>query len=249
MKKSNIYVLCIGLILLAFIAKYMYLTPGKLEQNQQVLSKSVVEDVKWGLNTKIDKQSLKIKSKQLNEELRDQLKVFITSKNTDKFTIIQPEYIGNDEYTFHYNFKNNKPYNLALFLEGTTLSTFTYQNENNQNDLIFPSTILTNKRSDYTISLIFGALNPKMNEKLTFHFTNFKAINHEFTKQHLYIMNMDGSSFQQLTVPDANKTDYRFTYQFPNEGNYKLWYLFTLNGKNEKLSYILNVDQKENKKE
>jgi hypothetical protein len=249
MKKYNIYALCLGLILLAFIAKYMHLTPGKLDQNQQVLSKNIVENVKWQLSPKIDKQSLIINSKQLNEELRDQLKVFITSNNTDKFTIIQPEYIGNDEYTFQYNFKKNKPYNLALFIEGTTLSTCTYQNENTQNDPIFPSTILTNKQSNYTTSLLFGALLPKANEKLTFHFTNFRAITHEFTNQHLYIMNMDGSSFQQLTVPDANKSDYRFTYQFPNEGNYKLWYLFTLNGKNEKLSYILNLDKKENKKE
>ncbi|MBP0724702.1 hypothetical protein J5Y03_05805 [Bacillus sp. RG28] len=248
MKKYNIYVLCLGLILLVFIAKYMHLTPGKLEQNQQVFSKNIVEDVKWQLSSKINNQSLKINSKQLNEELRDQIKVFITSNKTDKFTIIQPEYIGNDEYTFHYNFKKNIPYNLALFLEGTTLSTFTYQNENNQNDPIFPSTILTNKKSNYTASLLFGALSPKVNEKLTFHFTNFSATKHEFTNQHLYIMNMDGSSFQQLTVPDANKSDYRFTYHFPNEGNYKLWYLFTLNGKNEKLSYILNVDKKENKK-
>lgn len=241
--------LCLGLILLAFISKYMHLTPGKLDQNQQVFSKNIVQEVKWQLSPKIDKQKLKINSKQLNEELRDQLKIFITSNNTDKFTIIQPEYKGNNEYTFQYNFKKNNSYNLALFLEGTTLSTYTYQNENNQNNPIFPSTILTNNQSNYTTSLLFGALSPKVNEKLSFHFTNFRAIKHEFTNQHLYIMNIDGSSFQQLTVPDANKSDYRFTYQFPNEGNYKLWYLFTLNGKNEKLSYILNVDKKENKKE
>jgi len=249
MKKNNIYVLCLGLILLAFIAKYAHVTPWKLEQNQQVLSKNIVEEVKWGLNSKIDKQSLKIKSKQLNEELRDQLRVFVTSNKNDKFTVIQPEYKGNDEYTFQYKFKNHTGYNLALFIEGTTLSTYNFQDKYNENDPIFPSTILTNKRSNYTISLLFGALTPKVNKKLTFQFTKFKAIKHEFSNQHLYIMNMDGSSFQQLTVPDSNKTDYQFTYQFPVEGNYRIWYLFTLNGKNEKLSYILNLDKKESKKE
>jgi hypothetical protein len=231
------------------VAKYLHLHPWQLQQNQQVISKDIVEDIKWTVNTKKEKHFLKIKSKQLNEELRDQLKIFIASNTNNKFNIIQPEYIGEDEYTFPHKFKKNKSYNIALYIDGTTLSTYTIQNKNDQNVTIYPSTILTNKKLNYTISLLFQPLSPKIKEKLSFQFTKFKARKHQFSNQYLYIMNTDGSNFQQLSGPDSNKSKVTFNYQFPKVGTYKVWYLFTLNGKNEKLSYILNVDEIEKKKE
>jgi hypothetical protein len=244
MKIRFIATLCIGILFILLISN-RYLDSHSIQSTGKPVSSVKVQKVEWQLTSKKNTQEFNIKTKSLNVEQREKIKVFITSEKLKSYKIIEPIYNGKNRFTFKYTFKKKTPYYISIFLEDQTIDTKIFQKNKEENQELFPSTILTKKLDDFQVSLLFNSLIINNKSILTFEFDQFKSHHAKLSDHNMYIVSEDGSYFKKLNN-HSKKTKVKYELDIPKEGMYKLFYEFKLNNKNQSFTYILDVKDKDN---
>lgn len=242
MKFRFIATLCLAILIILLISNRL-LNHSILSNGNQVSSLKV-QKVNWHLTSKESSQEVSIISRSMSVPQRDNLKIFITSEKLDFYKVIDPVYNGNNHFTFKYTFKKKTPYFVSIFLNDQTIDTKIFQMNKEENDNLYPTSILTKKTSDYRVSLLYTSIFPKTKSKITFNFDQFKR-HSKFSNHQFYIIKDDGTYFKQINNPEK-KSKVKYELDLPKAGMYKIFYEFDLNDENKTFNYLLDVNDKVN---
>ncbi|WP_141523198.1 MULTISPECIES: hypothetical protein [Bacillus] len=250
--------LVIGLIALLFIVAggfYMQKYKGTTETTGDI------REVKWDIknrkgNEKVD-ISFQLFNKNNNEVrgVNDQIRAIIVDEQLKGMQQKKPTFTGNGSYKLSPGIAKDTAYTIFLYedREKTEQSfskkDFGEDDKKKQKSLV-ADTVLTKKIGDYQMSLLFGALHPNEAATLTFQFQMKKGERVKFnsdTGEHaaLYIVDEKREHFL-YAVPTNEDEQLQYRITFPEEGMYKIWGTFYLNGKKYEKEFVIQVQKRKN---
>ncbi|MBY0595506.1 hypothetical protein [Bacillus bingmayongensis] len=249
--------LVIGLIALLLIVAggfYMQKYKGTTE------TAGNIQEVKWDIKNRKGNEKTDITFQLFNKnnnEIRgvnDRIRAIIVDEQLKGIQQITPAFAGKGSYKLSSSGTKDKAYTVFLYEDhGKTERSFSKKNfggeekEKKQKNLI-EDTVLTKKIGDYQMSLLFGALHPNEAATLTFHLQMKKGESVKFSsgtgeQGSLYIVDEKREHFlYAVPVNEEEELQYRIT--FPEEGTYKIWGTFYINGKKYGKEFILQVQKR-----
>ncbi|WP_142307519.1 hypothetical protein [Bacillus pseudomycoides] len=251
--------LVIGLIALLFIV-----AGGFYMQKYKGTTATVgdIREVKWDMKNRKGNEKIDITFQLFNKnnnEIRgvnDRIRAIIVDEQLKGIQRITPAFAGNGSYKLSSGKTKDKAYTIFLYEDhGKTEQFFSRKNfgeeekEKKQKNVI-EDTVLTKKIGDYQMSLLFGALHPNEAATLTFQLQIKKGESVKFNSNTgeqatLYIIDEKREHFlYAVPVNEEEQLQYRIT--FPEEGTYKIWGTFYINGKKYEKEFILQVQKRKN---
>lgn len=249
--------LVIGLIALVFIVVggfYLQKYKGATE------TAGDIQKVKWSVKDRKGNEKVDITFQLLNKEdseirgVNDHIRAIIVDEQLKGFQQINPVFAGNGSYTFSAKVNNDAAYTVFLYEDrDETKSSFSKKDigkeeKGEKQKTLVEDTVLTKKMGDYHISLIFRALHPNEAVTLTFQLHPKEKENLKFsskTGEHaaLYIVDEKREHFfYAVPVTEEEQLQYRVT--FPEEGTYKIWGTFYINGKKYEKAFVVQVQER-----
>lgn len=249
--------LVIGLVALLLIVAggfYMQKFKGTTE------TAGDIREVKWEMKNRIGNEKIDITFQLFNKnsnEIRgvnDRIRAIIVDEQLKGIQQINPTFAGNGSYKLASRGAKDKAYTVFLYEDhGKTEQSFSKKSfgeeekEKQQKNLI-EDTVLTKKIGDYQMSLLFGALHPNEAATLTFQLQKKKGERVKFGSNTgdqgaLYIVDEKRKHFlYAVPINEEEQLAYRIT--FPEEGIYKIWGTFYINGKKYEKEFILQVQKR-----
>ncbi|MEN1935451.1 hypothetical protein AAIE21_07485 [Paenibacillus sp. 102] len=252
--------LVIGLVALLLIVAggfYMQKFKGTTE------TAGDIREVKWEMKNRIGNEKTDITFQLFNKnnnEIRgvnDRIRAIIVDEQLKGIQQINPAFAGNGSYKLAARGMKGKAYTVFLYEDhGKTEQSFSKKNfgeeekekkQKKQKNLI-EDTVLTKKIGDYQMSLLFGTLHPNEAATLTFQLQMKKGESVKFSsgtgeQGALYIVDEKREHFlYAVPVNEEEQLQYRIT--FPEEGIYKIWGTFYINGKKYEKEFILQVQKR-----
>ncbi|WP_028400440.1 hypothetical protein [Ectobacillus panaciterrae] len=259
MKKSTIGII---IVFLVFLAGFYLQKHGSFSFGAKTAS--VVDDaqVSWDVETGKTKGEQKVtftlldekgdQLRGLNDQIQNQIHALVVDDTLVHYEDIQPTFLGKGTFTFSH--KLEKPHTIFLFLEDDQTREQIARKEiavkeesktdKNKRKLALDA-LLTTKIGPYEASLIFNALKPKRQEKLTFQFQTKDVVRFQSPSgQPSRLLIVDDQKKHFLTAVPAqgnSSNQLQFSLTFPEEGHYKLWGTFYINGKAYEKSFVVQV--------
>ncbi|KEK23724.1 hypothetical protein [Bacillus gaemokensis] len=250
--------LVIGLIALLLIVAggfYMKKHQGKTETTGDV------QEVKWDIKNRKGNEKVDINFQLFNKNnnevrgVNDQIRAIIVDEQLKEMQQMKPAFAGNGSYKLSPGIEKDKAYTIFLYEDrdkteqSFSKKKFGEEEKKKQKSLVGDS-VLTKKIGDYQTSLLFGALHPNEAATLTFQFQTKKGERVKLSsntgeRAALYIIDEAREHFiYAVPVDDEEQLQYRIT--FPEEGVYKIWGDFYLNGKKYDKEFVIQVQKRKN---
>ncbi|WJE54076.1 hypothetical protein QRE66_07455 [Bacillus cereus] len=257
MAGDNLKNLVIGLIALLLIVVggfYMQKFKGTTE------TAGDIQEVKWKMKNRKGNEKIDITFQLFNKNnnevrgVNDRIRAIIVDEQFKEIQQIDPAFAGNGSYKLSLSGTKDKGYTVFLYEDqGKTEQSFSKKSfggeekEKKQKKLI-EDTVLTKKIGDYQMSLLFEALHPNEAATLTFQLQMKKGENVKFSagtgeQGALYIVDEKREHFL-YAVPVNEEEQLQYRIAFPEEGLYKIWGTFYINGKKYKKEFILQVQKR-----
>jgi len=251
--------LVIGLIaLLLIVAGGFYMQKYKGTKETAGDIREVKWDMKNGEGTEKVDIIFQLFNKNNNEirGVNDRIRAIIVDEQLKGIQHIKPAFAGNGSYKLSASGAKGKAYTVFLYEDHSkTEQSFSKKNfggeekekkQKKQKDLI-EDTVLTKKIGDYQMSLLFEALHPNEAATLTFQLQmeSVKFSSGTGENAALYIVDEKREHFlYAFPVNEEEQLQYRIT--FPEEGTYKMWGTFYINGKKYEKEFIIRVQKRKN---
>ncbi|MDM5187755.1 hypothetical protein QUF99_10580 [Bacillus sp. DX4.1] len=250
--------LVIGLIALLFIVLggfYMQKYKGTTE------TAGAIQEVKWDVKNREGNGKVDIEFQLFNKrnsEIRgvnDNIRAVIVDEQLKGVQQINPSFSGNGSYKLSTKVTKESIQTIFLYEDhGKTAQSFARKHlgeeekDKKKQKQLPVDPVLTKKIGDYQMSLLFGALHPNEAVTLTFQFQTKKGESLKLRSnsgEHaaLYIVDEKKEHFlYALPVNEEEQLQYRIT--FPEEGSYKLWGVFYINGQKHEKEFVLQVQKR-----
>ncbi|WP_141540435.1 hypothetical protein [Bacillus cereus] len=219
-----------------------------------------IREVEWEIKNRKGNEKIDITFQLFNKNnnevrgVNDRIRAIIVDEQFKKIQQINPAFAGSGSYKLSLSGMKDKGYTVFLYENrGKTEQSFSKKSfgeeekEKIQKKLI-GDTVLTKKIGDYQMSLLFGALHPNEAATLTFQLQMKKGESVKFSsgtreQGELYIVDEKREHFlYAVPVNEEEQLQYRIT--FPEEGMYKIWGTFYVNGKKYEKEFILQVQKR-----
>ncbi|KFN04139.1 hypothetical protein DJ93_3933 [Bacillus clarus] len=218
-----------------------------------------IQEVKWDIKNKKENEKVDISFQLLNKNnnevrgINDQIRVVIVDAQLKNIQQMKPTFAGNGSYKLSSNIAKDKGYTIFLYEDNNkSAESFSKKNfgeeDKKKKESLSMDTVLTKKMDDFQVSLLFGALHPNEAATLTFQFQAKKGGKVKFSSRsgehaNLYIVDEMRENFlYAVPVNDDEQLQYRII--FPEEGTYKLWGNFYLNGKKYEKEFVIQVQKR-----
>ncbi|MGN4423796.1 hypothetical protein ACTFQN_08100 [Bacillus cereus group sp. MYBK30-1] len=255
--------LVIGLIALVLIvAGGFYIK----KYQETVETTGDVQEVKWDVENKKGNEKVDISFQLLNKKnnevrgVNDQIRAVIVDEQLKNIQQMKPTFAGNGSYKLSSEVAKGEGYTIFLYEdENKSMESFSKQDlgegkkdksKDNSKKKLPIDTVLTKKIGEYQVSLLFGALHPNEAVTLTFQFQAKKGEKLKLNSgrgevDSLYIVDETREHFlYAIPVDTDEQLQYRIT--FPEEGTYKMWGNFYINGKKYEKEFTVQVQKRKN---
>ncbi|ARJ21214.1 hypothetical protein J7E43_04030 [Bacillus sp. ISL-8] len=255
--------LVIGLIALVLIvAGGFYIK----KYQETVETTGDVQEVKWEVKNKEGNEKVDISFQLLNKmnnEVRgvnDQIRAVIVDGNLKNIQQTKPIFAGNGSYKLSSDVAKGERYTIFLYEnENKSVESFAKKdfgeekketNKDKNKKKLPVDTVLTKNIGEHQVSLLFGALHPNEATTLTFQFQAKKGEKLKLNSGRgevnaLYIVDETSGHFLYAVPVDTDEQlQYRIT--FPEEGTYKIWGDFYINGKKYEKEFSIQVQKRKN---
>ncbi|WP_459501563.1 hypothetical protein [Bacillus sp. C1] len=220
-----------------------------------------IQEVKWDMENRKGNEKVAITFQLFNKDnneirgVNDHIRAIIVDEQLKGIQQITPAFAGSGSYQLSASgMKEGKGYTIFLYEDYDKTEQFFSKKDfggegkaQKQKGLT-KDTVLTKKIGEYEMSLLFETLYPNEAATLTFQLQMKKGERVQFssrTKEHatLYIVDEKREHFlYAVPVNEEEQLQYRIT--FPEEGTYKMWGTFYINGKKYEKEFILQVQKR-----
>ncbi|MFX3624723.1 MAG: hypothetical protein ACE3JP_11900 [Ectobacillus sp.] len=259
MKKVTVGII---LVFLAFLASSYFRNEGPSLFGGKKTGITNRVNVSWEIeNSKVTfvmKDSEGKQMRGLNDTFQNELRAVVVGETLEDYKEVQPDAKGAGTFTFPYEFSSKKTYTIFLYIDdGTSQEQFARtevlaadkadEQQGTAKPALQLDPLLTTKTASYEMSFIFNTLKAQQQESLTFQFQARKDSSARFQfspkkSSRLLIVDENRKHFFAV-VPAEHEQEKRMQYTviFPEEGLYKIWAVFYLNGKKYERPFVVRV--------
>lgn len=255
------------LFLVLLVAAYVHKQGGIGTERTISLAK---DEVKWDVeNAAVNKKtkiSFSIRDEKgeglrgLNDEEQNEIRAVIVPPDMKDYIEIQPVFLGKGAFMFSYIFKQkgeyavflyNKNKNLQHSFANTKIMIGEAKEQNTLKRRVLESdSLLTTEIGPYETSLVFHALRAGKTETLTFQFPHKKGALHFRSNSgelssFLFVDAAKHSLIYTVAQDNEGGNKLSLSVTFPEEGLYKMWGTFYINGREYKRAFVVQVGEKQ----
>lgn len=195
----------------------------------------------------------------LNDEKQNEIRAVIVPPDMRKYIEIQPSFLGKGEFMFTYIFKQKGEYVVFLYEKNKNMQqSFANtriiigqdsEQHSEKEQILVPDSLLTTEIGPYKASLVFDALQVGKKETLTFQFSDkegvlrFRSKSGELSS-FLFVNESKRSLIHTVAQDQGGKKELSLSVIFPEEGLYKMWGTFYVNGREYHRAFVVQVSDK-----
>jgi len=195
----------------------------------------------------------------LNDEKQNEIRAVIIPPDMKEYIEIQPFFLGKGAFMFTHIFKQKGEYAVFLYEKNknmkqsfantrVTIGQDSEQHSEKKQTLV-PDSLLTTEIGSYKTSLVFDALRVGRMETLTFQFSDkegslrFRSKSGE-SPSFLFVNESKRSLVHTVAQDQEEKKVLSLSVIFPEEGLYKMWGTFYINGREYHQAFVVQVGSK-----
>lgn len=251
-------------LVIGMIALLLIVIGGFYMQKYKNVAKTTgkIEEVKWDIKNKESNQSVNIKF-QLYDQGGDEILgvnnhilAVITDEQLQIIQHITPRFSGNGTYQMSYKPKKEGTYTVFLYEnDGETVKQFAKKNfikgdkQLKTKPVLKTDALLTKDIGEYKASLLFRTLYENEAATLTFQFQTeerekLRLRSNAGQQASLSIVNHERKHFLYAVPVSEEGGQLQYYITFPEEGIYKIWGTFYINGKKHEQEFTLQVKKR-----
>lgn len=253
------------LFLVLLVAAYVHKQANGTERTVSLMKSGVEWEVEKAAVNKKTKISFVIGDDKgeglrgLNDEKQNEIRAVIVPPDMKEYIEIQPSFLGKGEFTFTYIFKQKGEYTVFLYEKNKNMkqsfanTRITIGQDSEQQSekkrILVPDSLLTTEIGPYKTSLVFDALQAGGMEMLTFQFQDKKGALRFHSKSgelssFLFVNESKRSLIYTVAQNQEGKKELSISVIFPEEGLYKMWGTFYVNGREYRRAFVVQVGNK-----
>lgn len=253
------------LFLVLLVAAYVHKQANGTERTVSLMKSGVEWEVEKAAVNKKTKISFVIGDDKgeglrgLNDEKQNEIRAVIVPPDMKEYIEIQPSFLGKGAFVFTYIFKKKGEYAVFLYEKNKNMqqsfanTRITIGQDSEQNSgkkqILFPDSLLTTEIGPYKTSLVFDALQAGRVETLTFQFPDkegtlrFRSKSGELSS-FLFVNESKRSLIHTVAQNQERDKKLSLAVIFPEEGLYKMWGTFYVNGREYHRAFVVQVGNK-----
>jgi len=253
------------LFLVLLVAAYVHKQGSGTERTVSLMKSGVeweVETAAIGKKTKVSFIIQDDKGKGLrglNDEKQNEIRAVIVPPDMKEYIEIQPSFLGKGAFMFTHIFKQKGEYAVFLYEKNKSMQqSFANtritigqdsEQQSGEKQILVPDSLLTTEIGPYKTSLVFDALRVGKMETLTFQFPDkggrlrFRSESGELPS-FLFVNESKRSLVHTVAQDQEGKKELSLAVTFPEEGLYKMWGTFYVNGREYHRDFVVQVGSK-----
>ncbi len=254
-----------ALFLVLLVAAYIHKQGSGTERTVSLMKSGVEWEVENAAVDKKTKISFIIQDDKgkglrgLNDEKQNEIRAVIIPPDMKEYIEIQPSFLGKGAFMFTHIFKQKGEYAVFLYEKNknmkqsfantrVTIGQDSEQHSEKKQTLV-PDSLLTTEIGPYKTSLVFDALRVGRMETLTFQFSDkegnlrFRSKSGE-SPSFLFVNESKRSLVHTVAQGQEEKKELSLSVIFPEEGLYKMWGTFYINGREYHQAFVVQVGSK-----
>lgn len=253
------------LFLVLLVAAYVHKQGNGTERTVSLMKSGVEWEVEKAAVNKKTKVSFIIRDDKgeglrgLNDEKQNEIRAVIVTPDMKEYIEIQPSFLGKGAFMFTYIFKQKGEYAVFLYEKNknmqqsfaNTVITIGQASEQHSEEkrILVPDSLLTTEIGPYKTSLVFNALRAGGTETLSFQFLDkkgelrFRSRSGELSS-FLFVNESKRSLVHTVAQDQEGRKELSLSVVFPEEGLYKMWGTFYVNGRKYHRDFVVQVGSK-----